>query len=232
MLNQLAGVAETTVSLATHSATIIFDPAVTDMDQLKNAVHAAGYNPGEQFVPDDAPRLNNIGKQGFRFTPFIVGLAAALGLVGFYLGLLTLVSDWYNATSELAYYSPWIISLAVGIGVQATLYTILRNHRRIASMKGVNTSLAASGGMSTAGMAACCAHFLVPVLPAIGLPFLTSFAAGLSEYQTLFFALGVLSNLFGIGFMLHMMERNQVFPEGTLKRYLTFGRYQPNTKTV
>ena len=28
---------------------------------------------------------------------YLIGMAAALGVVGFYLGLITLTSDWYNA---------------------------------------------------------------------------------------------------------------------------------------
>lgn len=77
-------------------------------------------------------------------------------------------------------------------------------------MRAAQSSLAASGGMSTASMAACCAHYLVPLLPAMGLPFLSTAVAGIAEYQSVFFFLGVLSNLFGIGFMLRLMKRNGI----------------------
>ncbi|MFA5180539.1 MAG: YHS domain-containing protein [Syntrophales bacterium] len=142
--------------------------------------------------------------------PFIIGIAAALGVVGFYFSLLTLTSDWNNAKMLFGEYRWWIIALSLGLGIQAALFSYLRRQLRLAHMRGAKTSLAASGGVSTAAMAACCAHYLVPLVPALGLPFLSATVAGIAEYQSVFFFLGVLSNLFGIGFMLRLMSRNGI----------------------
>ena len=90
-------------------------------------------------------------------------------------------------------------------------------------MKAAKCSLAASGGMSTAAMAACCAHYLGILLPALSLPFLSAAAAGLAQYQTWFFVAGVLSNLFGIGLMLRMMVRSGMIQVGTLVSHLALG---------
>jgi hypothetical protein len=46
--------------------------------------------------------------------------------------------------------------------------------------------------------------YLATVLPAIGLPFLSGAVAGLAWYQTIFFIIGVISNILGIAYMLRL----------------------------
>ena len=141
--------------------------------------------------------------------PYLIGATAALGVIGFYLGLLTLTLDWYNARLEFSEYGIWILALAAGLGIQATLFSLFRAWRQNGeTMKGATCNLATSGGISTTAMAACCAHYLAVILPVLGLPFLSAAVAGLAQYQTYFFLAGVLSNLFGIGFMLRIMNRS------------------------
>ena len=142
--------------------------------------------------------------------PYIKGILAGFGIVGFYLGLLTLTSDWYFAKVQFEDYRVWILLLAVGLGIQVFLYSILRLHMRQTQIAGAGKSLAASGSLSTAGMAACCAHYIVTVLPVLGVPFISSAIASLERYQTVFFFIGVLSNIFGILFMLNLMKRNKL----------------------
>ena len=154
---------------------------------------------------------------------YLIGAAAALGVVGFYLGLLTLMSDWNNAVLEFREYGLWILALAAGLGVQATLFSLFRAWHQGEDMKAAKCTLAASGGMSTTAMAACCAHYLTVFLPALGLPFLSAATAGLARYQTYFFLAGVLSNMFGIGLMLRMMVRSGMIQVGALASYLAFG---------
>ena len=72
------------------------------------------------------------------------------------------------------------------------MYALLRKRLRGTNLKGAKGTLAASGGMSASAMAACCAHYLVSLLPALSLPFLSAAAAGLARYQTVFFLVGVL----------------------------------------
>ncbi len=145
-----------------------------------------------------------------RLGPYLIGIAAAFSVMGFYLGLLTLTSSLYNAWMEFKAYAEWIVALAVGLGVQATLFLFLRKKLRGENLKGAKCSLAASGGMSTSAMAACCAHYLVNILPVLSLPFLSAAAASLALYQTHFFMAGVISNVVGIGLMLRMMKKNGI----------------------
>jgi len=163
---------------------------------------------------DDLHGTKNLLSRLSGLQPFLIGSAAAICVVGFYLGLLTLTSDWYNARGEFREYGLWILALAAGLGLQATLYSFLRRRRRGMNLKGAKCTLAASGGMSTSAMAACCAHYLVSLLPVLGLPFFAAAAAGLARYQTYFFLAGVLLNLFGIGLMLRTMKKEGIIPEG------------------
>ena len=215
------GVIKAVVDFARREASVRFDQGKVNPDDLRVTVEKAGYR-----VPDNRPEpFGEEGKESGLFTrmrPYIFGISAALGVVGFYLGLLTLTSDWYNARLEFGKYGLWIIALAVGLGVQVILFSLFRAWHGGKSMTGAKCSLATSGGMSTTAMAACCSHYLALILPALGLPFLSSAAASLASYQTYFFFAGVLSNLFGIGFMLRLMMRSGMISKRALVKNLTF----------
>ena len=79
--------------------------------------------------------------------PYLFGVTAAAGIIGFYLGLLTLVSDWYNATSQFTQFWGWIIALAAGLGIQATLFTYIKDQLKGKTITAAKSSLAASGGV-------------------------------------------------------------------------------------
>ena len=159
--------------------------------------------------------------------PYVKGVLAAFCIIGFYLGLLTLTSDWYFAKVQFEDYLVWILLLASGLGIQVILYSFLRLHMRQAQISGAGKSLAASGGISTAGMAACCAHYLVTVLPVLGIPFVSTAIASLERYQTVFFFIGVLSNILGILFMLNLMRRNKLLTIPDV-----FNKFRQNTKPI
>jgi cation transport ATPase len=214
------GVIKAVVTFVRREAGIYFHPKLVGPEALKIAVEDTGYR-----VPDNGSEpMDAEGMKSGSFTrlrPYIYGITAALGVIGFYLGLLTLTSDWYNARLEFGEYGVWIIALALGLGTQVMQFFQFRAWHG-GSMKGAKCSLATSGGMSTTAMAACCSHYLTLVLPALGLPFLSSAAAGLASYQVYFFLAGVLSNLFGIGLMLRLMMRSGMIPKRALVKNLTF----------
>ena len=58
--------------------------------------------------------------------PLIYGIMTALAMIGFYLCLITLTSDWYNAKAQFADYQWWLIALSVGMGLQVSLFTHMR----------------------------------------------------------------------------------------------------------
>jgi hypothetical protein len=198
-------------------------PMKQDKDK---AISAAGYSVLKSSANNTEVTYESQGllsKQTFNLKPYIFGIATAAGVIGFYFGLLTLVSDGYNAQSQFSEYWGWLITLATGLGIQTTLFVYIRTRFKGKTITAAKPSMADSGGVSTASMAACCAHYVLSFLPALGLPFFSAAAAGFAKYQTEFFFLGVISNSFGIVVMIRTMNKNGLIPAGFLARSLTIG---------
>ncbi len=125
----------------------------------------------------------------------IFGLLAMALLLSFYFAVLYLVSGWGFTKIQFDENWYWIISLSLGFGIQIGLFTYLRAaHRAAVSGKVV----AASGATSTVAMISCCAHYLVNVLPIIGV---SGLAAIIGQYQKELFLIGLISNILGIAYM-------------------------------
>jgi len=209
-LMRLSGVTEALVDLAQHKASITFDSAITNEDQLKAAIEAEGYCIIEDQKMQTINRYCSQPLDWFSYPhAYLFGTTAALAIIGIYLGMNTLTADWYFAKVQFGEYRWWIITLAIGLGIQVTLFTLFKASMRSQRLKGVKSSLVASGGVSTAAMMACCSHYLATVVPALGISFLPASAvARLAEYQAYFFLAGVVSCLFGIGLILKMMKQH------------------------
>lgn len=126
--------------------------------------------------------------------PILYGTIAAVILLGVYFAVLSLVSGWDYAQGQFASYWYFIVSLAVGFGVQIGLYAYLRILVREASA----AMLGVTGTTSTATMVSCCAHHLVNILPVLGM---TGVATFVSQYQVQLFWVGIVFNLAGIAYM-------------------------------
>lgn len=225
-LSQVPGVLAVKVELGKGEATVALGEGGVDQDQLRHAVAKAGYEYSE--TPQEAQTLDCCalpGEPGLAhgWRAYLVGLAAALAVLGFYLVLSTLTSSWQFARIQFSVYLWWLLALSLGLGAQATLYTLFRATLRERARRSARKALAASGGISGLAMAACCSHYLAAFLPAIGLPFLSGAAAALEEYQNWFFLAGVLSNLFGIWLMLRMMARHGMLKERSWLTRLPLG---------
>ena len=126
----------------------------------------------------------------------IWGLAGMAILLAIYFAVLTLASGWDFTLSQFFDFWYFIVSLALGFGLQIGLYSYLRNAVRSMDMSG--KVVAVSGTTSTAAMISCCAHYLTNILPVLG-------AAGavalVAQYQIELFWLGLASNLAGIFYM-------------------------------
>lgn len=123
----------------------------------------------------------------------LYGCIASAILLAVYFGILTLVSGWSFAQSQFAQFWYFIVSLALGFGLQIGLFVYLKQaiHDRNASGKIV----AVSGTTSTIAMVSCCAHYLVNIIPIIGV---TGFVSVIAQYQIELFWVGLISNIFGI----------------------------------
>lgn len=130
---------------------------------------------------------------------FVFGVVVLLFL---YLFLMRLTTGSFEiAVSQFIYYKFWIITLAIGFGIQLGLFKLLK----IKHMSSDSTSKVAktTGATSTATMVACCAHHAVDVLPIVGA---SALASVLGAYTKELFAIGIIFNLFGIGYMLKQLK--------------------------
>lgn len=224
-LLRLSGVTDAEVDLAEHKAEIRFDSEKVSIDDLKASVEAEGYH-----IPDENKKDSELKteccNQSFNWSSnprsYLYGALASIAIVGVYLGMNTLTADWYFARVQFSEYRWWILTLAIGLGIQVTLFTLFKARLRGEKMRAAKSTMAASGGMSATAMMACCSHYLATVIPALGVPFLSAAAvASIAEYQTYFFLAGVLSCLVGIGLMLRMMEKHGMIQFGNLKNYIS-----------
>ncbi len=184
-LGAVPGVRSAEVDLANASATVVRDPAVASVELLREAVQAAGYTLDEPTPAAWAWPLRR---------PIAFGLLAALGLVGFYLGTITLAQGWAHALQQLLDDRWFVGGIAAGFGTQTGLFTYLRGRHARASAGGV----AASTGTSATAMLACCAHHLTEILPILGL---SGAAVFLNVYKTPLLWLGIAMNLGGIAYL-------------------------------
>lgn len=153
----------------------------------------------------------------YKSSPYLVGVAASVGLLAFYLGLMTLTGDWFYAKIQFEQYRWWIIALSIGLGIQSTLFTFLRRGLKGTEKKAAKSTLAVTGSISTGSMVVCCLHHLTDIAPFLGLPIL---AVALQKYQTVFFLIGVLSNSYGILMMLRMMRKHGLIQTKNFSKFL------------
>jgi P-type Cu+ transporter len=127
----------------------------------------------------------------------ISGVAAFAALVIIYFAVVGLLSGFAYAREQFSTFGVYLVSLAVGFGVQVGLYTYLR--QLVESAKASKRVLAVSGTSSTAAMISCCAHYLVNILPVLGATGLVTLAA---QYQVQFFWVGLAFNVAGVAYIL------------------------------
>lgn len=211
-LLSIEGVFSADVDLRHTSVRVSYDPRHTDTAALRAAVDAVGYS--AEPWRDQATSAATTRAVKWWTRPFAWGAVTAMAVISFYLSLITLTSNWSNTVYQFGEYGGWIITLALGLGTQVGLFTHMRKVMHEIRMKDAASGMAVSGGMSGVAMAICCSHYLAAVLPAIGLPFLSGAVAGLVEYQSVFFAVGVVSNLLGIAYLTRLMAKNGLFALG------------------
>ena len=132
----------------------------------------------------------------------IVGFLASLVLLLVYFSVLTFVSGWNFAFSQFLRYWYFIISLSLGFGIQIALFIYLKNAVR--NIGGSGKVAAVSGTTSTAAMISCCSHYLVNLVPILGV---TGIITVISQYQIQLFWVGIIFNALGILYMLKNLKR-------------------------
>jgi len=134
--------------------------------------------------------------------PLQFGMGALVTLLAIYFGIVSLISGKNFALEQFASFWYFIVPLALGFGIQVGLYTYLKD---IVGKHGVSGKVVAvSGTTSTAAMVSCCSHYLVNILPILGV---TGFLAVVAEYQIEFFWLGLVFNAAGILYVASMVTK-------------------------
>src|SRR3989338_10232013 len=105
----------------------------------------------------------------------LYGILASATLLGVYFAIITLVSGWDFAQEQFASYWYFVLSLTVGFGIQISLYQYIKSLAH--SGQGMGKIVGVSGTTSAAAMISCCAHYLVNLLPILGVTGLISFVA-------------------------------------------------------
>lgn len=136
--------------------------------------------------------------------PIVYGIIASGILLGIYFTALTLVSGWGFAKDQFSIFWYFIVSLAIGFGIQIGLYTYLKG--LIKGGQGGGKVLGVTGTTSTAAMISCCTHYLVNLLPILGVAGVITFVA---QYQTQLFWVGLLFNLGGIFYIANKIFKYQ-----------------------
>lgn len=131
----------------------------------------------------------------------IVGFLASLALLLVYFSVLTFVSGWNFAFSQFLQYWYFIVSLSLGFGIQIAIFTYLKN--AVKNVGGSGKVAAVSGVTSTAAMISCCSHYLINLVPIIGI---TGFVTIVSQYQVQLFYVGLSFNVLGIVYMLNRLN--------------------------
>ncbi len=138
--------------------------------------------------------------------PVLYGMLASAILLGIYFSVLSLVSGWGFAQNQFLDFWYFIVSLALGFGIQVGLYMYLKGLIKGVSFDsaqdkhGEGKVLGVTGTTSTAAMVSCCAHYLTNLLPILGTVGIVTFFA---QYQVELFWIGLVFNLGGIFYIAH-----------------------------
>lgn len=137
--------------------------------------------------------------------PLAAGVLGMAALMAVYLGIVSLAESPARAVELFWEDKLLVIPIMLGFGTQVGLYTLLKKglYLPLAGAAG-GKATAASGGISTMAMVACCAHRVADVLPLVGL---TAAAAFLANWKVPFLIVGVISNLVGIAVMLRVIYK-------------------------
>jgi Cu+-exporting ATPase len=128
-----------------------------------------------------------------RTNSVLYGILAGLGLLLFYLGVVSIFQNIQFAFLNLRSLWYLLIPLSAGFGTQIGLYASIKQTAAISG------AVAGTGGVSAGSMIACCSHFLLNLIPIVGISGLAVF---LVKYQPAFLGVGILSNAVGITLMI------------------------------
>ncbi len=122
------------------------------------------------------------------------GILAAGILLAVYFSLIYLISGGSFLQNQFKQFWYYTVTLAIGFGIQVGLFSFVKSKAAKVS-PGV---VAASGITSTGAMISCCTHYLINLLPILGVAGIITIV---SQYQIQLFWIGLAFNFAGIIYM-------------------------------
>lgn len=150
--------------------------------------------------------MENITKMKLKTKAWVYGISGVLIVVFLNFIVLYLLNFPLMATEIIRKYFYLLILLIGGFGLQIGLFTYFKGLSAISC-----STTVVSGGVSATSMILCCSHYLLNILPFLGAVVGMSALASLSKYTLHFLILGIISNIFGIGFLFY--QKNKYFNE-------------------
>src|SRR3990167_6283609 len=115
----------------------------------------------------------------------VYGVAASALLLFLYFSIVGLLQGMNYAVTRFIELWYFMVPLVIGFGIQIGLFSCIHS-----AAKAGGKAAAASGGMSTGSMIACCAHHVTDVAPLLGA---TALGLFLVQYQSAFLVIGLVS---------------------------------------
>jgi len=141
----------------------------------------------------------NNRKMSIKEKSVLIGVLSGLGLIAFYLGIISIFQGFSFALMNLRSLWYLIFPLVIGFGTQIGLFVSIKHTAKLTG------TVAGTGTISGGSMIACCSHFLLNIIPIAGISGLAVF---LVDYQPWFLVFGILSNIIGITLM--VKHRNKM----------------------
>lgn len=139
----------------------------------------------------------------------LAGFISAAALFTFFILLNTLLGSFEHTVDLFVEHIFWMSALILGFGIQIGLFIYIRQTLKLRKkIFRSSRKVAATGGLTTFSMVACCVHHLTDVLPFIGA---STAAFLLAKYQIWFIILAVVSNILGIAIMLRIIYKNKLY---------------------
>ena len=136
----------------------------------------------------------------------LYGMLASGILLFIYFVVVSVISGAAFARTQFSQFWYFLISLSIGFGIQIGLYMYLTRiiRQNIHPSSRSTQVVAVTGTTSTVAMVSCCAHYLVNILPILGI---TGILTVVSQYQIQLFWVGILSNGLGIVYMVNRIRK-------------------------
>lgn len=136
----------------------------------------------------------------------MLGIAGALGLALFYLGLVSLFSRSISHAFELLQVDRFYVgAVALGFGVQLGMHNLHKSLLKQCKDKASTAATVAGTGTSTASMVACCVHHVADFAPLIAG---SGVAIFFNDYKYQLMTMGIIVNLIGIAISVNALRKH------------------------